>query len=193
MTDFDTAHLVYLVMLGCAVVFWFMASNRESMGRVAQQAVVWGLIFLGVIAAVGLWDDIRQTVRPGQAVFSDGNRIELPRAPDGHYYLTAQVNGTPVDFVIDTGATQIVLTQDDARAAGIDPDRLAFVGRAYTANGEVRTAPVRLESITIGPIRDTGVRAVVNEGELEQSLLGMTYLQRFSSVEIANGQLVLTR
>jgi len=193
MTDFDTAHLVYLVMLGCAVVFWFMASNRESMGRVAQQAVVWGLIFLGVIAAVGLWDDIRQTVRPGQAVFSDGNRIELPRAPDGHYYLTAQVNGTPVNFVIDTGATQIVLTQDDARAAGIDPDRLAFVGRAYTANGEVRTAPVRLESITIGPIRDTGVRAVVNEGELEQSLLGMTYLQRFSSVEIANGQLVLTR
>jgi len=193
MTDFDTAHLVYLVMLGCAVVFWFMASNRESMGRVAQQAVVWGLIFLGVIAAVGLWDDIRQTVRPGQAVVSDGNRIELPRAPDGHYYLTAQVNGTPVNFVIDTGATQIVLTQDDARAAGIDPDRLAFVGRAYTANGEVRTAPVRHESITIGPIRDTGVRAVVNEGELEQSLLGMTYLQRFSSVEIANGQLVLTR
>jgi len=193
MNDYDTAHLIYLVMLGCAVVFWFVASNRESLGRVAQQAVVWGLIFLGVIAAVGLWDDIRRTFRPGQAVFAGDQRIELPRAPDGHYYLTAQVNGAAVDFVIDTGATQIVLTQADARAAGIDPERLAFVGRAYTANGEVRTAPVRLDSIRIGPIHDTGVRAVVNEGALEQSLLGMTYLQRFTSVEISGGKLVLTR
>ena len=88
---------------------------------------------------------------------------------------------------------QIVLTKADARKAGLNTDDLAFVGRAYTANGEVRTAPVRLERVAVGPLVDEDVRAVVNEGELDQSLLGMEYLQRYSSVEITNGTLVLTR
>jgi len=117
----------------------------------------------------------------------------VPRATDGHYYLSAQVNGKTVNFVVDTGATQIVLTRSDARKIGLETDDLAFVGRAYTANGEVQTAPVNLDSFEIGPIRDEGIRAVVNAGDLDQSLLGMDYLQRFSRVEIADGKLILTR
>ncbi|EDM71289.1 hypothetical protein RAZWK3B_13749 [Roseobacter sp. AzwK-3b] len=193
MTDFDYARLIYLVLLGGAILMWFFAQNRASFGKLTQQALVWGLIFLGVIAAVGLWDDIRQTVRPTQTILAQDNRIELPRAPDGHYYLTAEINGTPVRFVVDTGASQIVLTRSDAARAGIDTAALAYIGRANTANGTVRTAPVRLDSIAIGPIRDTRVRAVVNEGAMDHSLLGMEYLQTFSSVEIGGGKLVLTR
>ncbi len=192
MDDFDTAHLIYLIVLGLAVVFWFVASNREKLGTVVQQALIWGLIFIGVIAAIGMWDDIRQTVMPSQNVTSD-NRIELPRHADGHYYLMANVNGAPIRFVVDTGATDIVLSQDDALKIGLHVDDLAYTGRALTANGEVRIAPVRLDTMTIGPIRDTSVRAVVNAGELEQSLLGMSYLQRYSSVQITGGKLVLTR
>lgn len=193
MNDFDYARLFYLVLLGGALLTWFFAQNRASFGKLTQQALAWGLIFVGVIAAVGLWDDIRQTVRPTQTVLAQDSRIELPRAPDGHYYLTAEINGTPIRFVVDTGATQIVLTRADAARAGIDTDALAYTGRANTANGTVRTAPVRLDSVAIGPIRDTGLRAVVNEGSMEQSLLGMDYLQRYSSVEIGGGKLVLTR
>lgn len=193
MNDFDTANLIYLVVLGAAVVSWFIAQNRESLGKVTQQALIWGLIFIGVIATVGLWDDIRRTVLPRQTIHADGDRIELPRAEDGHYYLIAEVNGTPIRFVVDTGASQIVLSQADGQRAGLDLDGLIYSGRAFTANGEVRTAPVRLNSIAVGPIRDTGVRAVVNEGELHESLLGMDYLQRWTSVEISGGKLVLTR
>ncbi len=193
MSDFDYARLFYLVLLGGAVVTWFFAQNRKSLGRVTQQALVWGLIFIGVIAAVGLWGDIRQTVRPSQTVLAEAGRIEVPRAPDGHYYLTAEVNGTAVEFVIDTGASQIVLSERDARRVGIDTAGLVYVGRATTANGEVRTAPVRLDRLAIGPFADERVRAVVNEGDLDRSLLGMDYLQRFSSVEIAGNRLVLTR
>ena len=193
MSAFDTARLFYLVLLGGALILWFVAQNRASAGKITQQAVVWALIFVGVIAAVGLWGDIRNTVTPGRATIAEDNRIILPRAMNGHYYLTAQVNGTPVDFVVDTGATGIVLTQKDAEAAGIDTSALAYVGRAFTANGEVRTAPVILQSIRIGPIRDERIRATVNQGEMDRSLLGMEYLQRFSSVEITGGKLVLTR
>jgi aspartyl protease family protein len=159
----------------------------------AQQAAAWGLIFLGAIAVVGLWGDIRQSVAPAQTVTAQSGQIELPRAPDGHYYLTADVNGEPVRFVVDTGATQIVLSKSDARRVGLDVDDLVYLGRAYTANGEVRTAPVKLDTVSIGPIKDSNVRAVVNDGAMEGSLLGMEYLQRFSSVEIGGGKLILTR
>jgi aspartyl protease family protein len=103
------------------------------------------------------------------------------------------VNGEPVRFVVDTGATQIVLSKSDARRVGLDVDDLVYLGRAYTANGEVRTAPVKLDTVSIGPIKDSNVRAVVNDGAMEGSLLGMEYLQRFSSVEIGGGKLILTR
>jgi aspartyl protease family protein len=189
----DLGRLTYLILLGLVILFWFLVQNRQSLGKTLQQALVWGLLFLGVIAAFGLWSDIRQTVRPMQTVISDEGRITLPRAPDGHYYLTAEVNGTPIRFLVDTGATDIFLSRADAISAGLDLAELAFIGSAMTANGQVRTAPVRLESIRLGEIEDRGLRAFVNEGEMRESLLGMTYLQRFASVEIRQGALILTR
>ena len=185
MSAMDTGQLIYLVMLLAAVVFWFVVANRNSMGKVMQHAALWGLIFLGAIAAVGLWGDIRQTVVPRQAVFSDQGRIEVPRSPDGHYYLTLDVNGHPTRFVVDTGATSIVLLEADARAAGIDPARLNYSGTAMTANGAVRTARVVLDEIGFEEMTDRRVTAFVNEGEMAESLLGMSYLQRFDRLEIA--------
>ena len=184
---------MYLVVLGAALVLWFIAQNRESLGKVMQQAVTWTLIFLGVIAAIGLWDDIRNTVAPRQFVHDSSGRIEVPRSADGHYYLTLDVNGQDIRFVIDTGATDVVLTKRDASRVGIDTATLAYAGQAHTANGVVATAPVRLESIGIGPVRDHGFPAWVNGGELQDSLLGMSYLQHFSSLQISGGTLVLIR
>ncbi|MDD9744167.1 MULTISPECIES: retropepsin-like aspartic protease family protein [Marinovum] len=193
MSAMDTGQLIYLVMLLAAVVFWFVVANRNSMGKVMQHAALWGLIFLGAIAAVGLWGDIRQTVVPRQAVFSDQGRIEVPRSPDGHYYLTLDVNGHPTRFVVDTGATSIVLLEADARAAGIDPARLNYSGTAMTANGAVRTARVVLDEIGFEEMTDRRVTAFINEGEMAESLLGMSYLQRFDRLEISGGRLILER
>lgn len=192
MESFDFPRLVYLSILGSVLVLWFVVQGRESLGKLLQHAAAWALIFLGAIAVVGLWQDIRQTVRPTQSVVSEG-RVELPRAPDGHYYVTAEVNGATIRFVVDTGASQIVLSRRDARRAGIDTGALIYTGRAQTANGTVRTAPVRLDRLAIGGFEDRDVRAVVNEGAMDGSLLGMEYLRRFSSVEIAGERLVLTR
>lgn len=193
MSSWELGNLAYLVLLGAVLVFWFVAQNRNSPGKTMQQAIAWGLIFLGVIAAIGLWDDIRQTVRPRQAMLTEAGRIEVPRANDGHYYLTLGINGTPVEFMVDTGASQMVLTAGDARRAGIDTADLAYVGRAMTANGEVRTAPVRLDRVELGDVSDRNLRAWVNEGDMDRSLLGMSYLQRWSRMEITGGALVLER
>lgn len=193
MDSVDTGHFVYLVILGIAVVGWFIAENRYSLGRTVRVALAWGFIFLGVVAGYGLWEDIRDDVIPRQAVFQDGARVEVPRAFDGHYYLTLELDGVPVDFVIDTGATDVVLTRTDAARIGLDPDRLAYTGIAGTANGEVRTARVRIGEARLGGIADFDLPVSVNEGEMDTSLLGMAYLQRFGRIEIADGRLLLER
>jgi aspartyl protease family protein len=189
----DFGRLIYLVLLAAVLIGWFVIHNRKSLGKLAQQAAAWVLIFLGVIVAIGLWDDIRQTIRPQQSTMSASNSVEVPRAPDGHYYMTLKVNDVPVNFLVDTGASHVVLTQKDAEKVGLKSENLAYTGRAMTANGEVRTAPVRLDKVELGHIADSNVRAWVNSGELEQSLLGMSYLQRWSKIEITGQGLVLTR
>lgn len=189
----DTARLIYLALLGSVIASYFFISNRQNLGQMARQAALWGLIFVGVIAGAGLWSDIRDDVVPRQSVIGDGARVEVPRSFDGHYYLTLQADGTAVEFLVDTGATDIVLSRQDALRVGIDTDALAYIGSANTANGVVRTARATLDSLALGPIVDRNVAVWVNEGEMQGSLLGMAYLQRFDRLDISDGKLVLVR
>lgn len=188
----EIPRVLYLVLLLVAVAGWFIAENRNSFGKVMRTALAWGLIFLGVVAGYGLWSDIRQDVVPRQSVMSSG-AIEVPRSPDGHYHLTLRLNDVPVDFIVDTGASEVVLTRDDAQRIGLDLSDLAFTGRAVTANGAVQTARARVDDITLGPLADTNFPVSVNDGDMFKSLLGMSYLQHFDRIEISNGRLVLER
>ena len=188
----DMARLIYLALLLVAVCGYVLIEFRRRPGRSCQQLAIWGLIFMGVLAGAGLWSDIRRDVLPRQTVL-EGGRIEAPLAADGHYYLMAEVNGVPVRFVVDTGATEVVLTLRDAQRVGIDTGTLAYIGQARTANGLVATAPVRLDSISLGPVHDENLRAVVNGGEMDTSLMGMTYLTRFARVEFSRDTMVLER
>ncbi|AWX94086.1 TIGR02281 family clan AA aspartic protease [Paracoccus mutanolyticus] len=184
--------MAYLVLLLVAVGGFLLFELRARPGKTLRLAAAWAMIFLGVIALAGLWGDIRQTVAP-QARMLEGGRIEVPMGGDGHFHLTARVNGQPVRFVIDTGATTIASAEDDARRAGIDPDSLAFVGQARTANGMVQTATVMLDSLTIGEIAEYDVPAVVLRSDLDLSLMGMSYLSRFARVSIEGNRLILER
>lgn len=191
MDGIDTPRLIYLVVLLVALSGWLLAESRNNLGRSFRMLIAWGLIFLGLIAGYGLWEDVRREVVPRQAVLENGARIEVPRGPSGHYHLTLDLNGTPVNFLVDTGATDIVLTLQDARRVGLDPDGMAFLGSARTANGSVRTAFATIDRVTLGPVGFDGVRVAVNEGEMQESLLGMSFLNRFARLEIASDRLVL--
>lgn len=191
MTD-DWPRLIYLALLLLAVGGFLFVEFRARPGKTARQAAAWGLIFLGAIAVAGLWDDISGTALPRQQIL-EGGGIEVPLGPDGHYHLRADLNGTSVRFVVDTGATTIALSRKDAGRIGIDVNALAFTGQARTANGIVRTAPVLIDSFAIGPIHDERIMAVVIDAEMDQSLLGMNYLSRFARVSMERERLVLER
>lgn len=185
------ARVGYLAIILVAVGGWALVEFRQRMGQALRMAMAWGLIFVGIVAGYGLWNDIRRDVMPVQAVAADGV-IEVPRAPDGHYYLTLRINGTPIRFMVDTGASGMVLGDGDAKRLGIEPESLMFLGQANTANGVVRTARVTLPEVELGPFRNQNFRAFVTEGELAQSLLGMDYLGQFR-MEFAGNRLILRR
>jgi aspartyl protease family protein len=174
----DFARLAYLSLLGAVVGGYFLMENRNRLGKTAQQAAIWGLIFIGAVAVAGLWQDVKRAGVSSQMTLRDG-RVEVPVARDGHFYLTLEINGAEVDFVVDTGASDIVLTAGAARRVGLDPETLVYSGQAQTANGLVPTAPVRLDRVNLLGFSDTDVPAVVNGGDLDISLLGMRYLRRF--------------
>ena len=189
----EIGRLLYLSLLGVAIAGYFFVGNRQEISKSLRQFALWALIFVGVIAGYGLWNDVSNEIMPRQSFAQDDRQISVPQSPDGHYYLTLKINDANVRFVVDTGATEMVLNIDDARRAGIDVDNLAYLGRANTANGVVRTASVRLETVELGSVLDRNFPSSVNGGQMDGSLLGMTYLSRFDTLEIKDRELVLTR
>lgn len=186
-----TARVIYLGILVAAVASYLLVEFRGRMGQMMRGMMSWGLIIVGLMAGYGLWNDMQRQMIPQQSVATSGE-VVLPRAPDGHYYLMLDIDGTAVEFLVDTGATNVVLSQQDAQRVGIDPGGLVYLGTAQTANGIVRTARVSLDNVRLGPYSDPALAAYVNDGEMDGSLLGMDYLGRFR-IEIAGEQMILRR
>jgi aspartyl protease family protein len=114
----------------------------------------------------------------------------FPADAQGHVYIDALVNGVSVHFLVDTGATLVSLTQGDARAAGLDPNRLNYTVNTATANGTSRGAPVTLHEVQIGQVPVYDVPALIHQN-LGISLLGQSFLTRLRSYNMQNGRLTL--
>jgi len=195
LTDYQIARLVYLTLLIVALGGYVLVATRGRILTALRHLILWALIFLGVAAGYGLWDSMNFTTAAVETANGDG--MVLRRSYDGQYHLTLEITGpsghpTPVTFIVDTGATEMVLTMQDAAKLGFGRGDLNFIGIASTANGVTRTAPVLLSRVELGGHAATRVRALVNEGELHGSLLGMGYLERFSRIEIQRDRLTIT-
>jgi aspartyl protease family protein len=170
-------------------------------------ALRWVLLWSGVavlsVAAIngGRWLPALENAKPdtarriaslaGPPPSAAVNRLAYPIDGRGQVLLDAIVNGTPVRFLVDTGASLVTLTPADARAVGLSPRQLAFDERASTANGEVRIATVTLREIRLGQLAIVGVPAAVIQN-LDISLLGMSFLSRLQSYEMRDGKLTIT-
>jgi aspartyl protease family protein len=121
-----------------------------------------------------------------------GGIVELQARRDGHYYADAELNGSSIKVMVDTGASSVALTYEDAQRAGISVAEHEFTGRTQTANGEGRYAPVIINSVTIGSITVHNVQGVVlQRGKLAVTLLGMSFLGKLTRAEMSNGRLML--
>jgi aspartyl protease family protein len=187
------ARVFYLLILGLALLAWVFGAYRGRLGQAAQHLAIWGLIFAGVVIAYGFSGQLREQLSPSSLVAVSDDSVVLRRGRDGHFHARIEVNGVPVDFLVDTGASAIVLSQRDAARVGLHPGRLTFSTPATTANGVIYSAPVILGEMRLGPFTDREVGATVNGGALDTSLLGMRYLDRFARFSVAGDRMTLSR
>ena len=110
----------------------------------------------------------------------------------GASWCTGKVNGHETRFIFDTGASTVVLRAEDAGALGFNPETLNYSIPVSTANGAALAAPVTIERLTVGPITERNVRALIaRTGVLHANLLGMTFLERLGSYEVRGNRLIL--
>lgn len=196
----DFASLTYLAILGAVIAAGVVGSHRH-IGELIRNLFLWLVIILGLVAG-WTWryqledfaDEMLASLDPSRpVVLMTGERpeIALRKSSNGHFLTEANVNGTRTRFMIDTGATTIALTWEDAIAAGFDPTKLQFTMPIMTANGSSMAAPIRLDRVEVGPIVRTDLRATVAaEGKLEQSLLGMNFISSLSSFEMRRNEVI---
>lgn len=162
-------------------------------------ALRWVLLCCGIVllglgwldrSAVLLADRAKQSEPQTQATAPVSNALVYAANEHGHVILEAAVNGAPVRLLVDTGASLVALTPEDALAAGIAPGALVFSGLVNTANGDARMAPVILREVRIGQLSIYDVRAAVLKN-LKFSLLGMSFLSRLQGYEMRDGKLTI--
>jgi aspartyl protease family protein len=129
---------------------------------------------------------------PRPATSAAPSEVAIPADARGHFYVQATVNGTRVRMMVDTGATGVVLSREDARRVGINPQPSDFTARTSTANGIVPVAPIVLNEVAVGEISVRDVPALVHpDSRFQGSLLGMSFLSRLSQFEVSKGRLIL--
>ena len=150
-----------------------------------ERALLVGTIAAG--AAAGIFWPTHKAAAP---TASSALEVTLERRSDKHFYAEANVNGRPVHFLIDTGASETALTEDDARKIGlkVDPSKYELIGEG--ASGMVRGQYVQLASIDVDGIQQQDAKAVIVEGA-SVSLLGQPFLENIDEIVIRKGEMVL--
>lgn len=203
MASDDFARIVAALALLLWIGAGFFGRARFSAFKAIKQAVVWIAIALGLVLAYSYRDqfnDVYQRVlaeldpsRPVSTVTaSGGDAVQVLRDAAGHFVVRAEINGSSVPMLVDTGASSIVLSTQDAERVRIGVDGLSFVIPVQTANGTGFAARTRITAIAVGPIIERDIDVLVaSEGALNQSLLGMNFLNRLTSFSVSGDRLVM--
>jgi aspartyl protease family protein len=190
--------------IGVAILIWLILSRSRSarpsdIARIVTSAAIWAALLValtGVYAyrfeASDIVGRIAGELFPSEPEVGRGGEVIVNRRLSGEFAIAGHVNGARVTFLFDTGASAVVLTAADARRAGVDAGGLSFDAPVTTANGPALAAEVRLDQIAVGPIVMRNVPAMVaRPGALDESLLGMTFLERLKSYTVERDRLIM--
>jgi aspartyl protease family protein len=178
--------------------------GRGPFGRAVRYSLTWVLLLLAGVGAYTYRQEIEWVGRrmvaelaPGTALIDQKSPSDAPhtvqvKRASGHFRVEASINGMSTTMLVDTGASVVTLTRDDALAAGIDIDTLTYSVPVFTANGTTRAAPVIIDELKVGPIERRRVPALVAQpGLMDRSLLGMSFLDTLGSYTISGDTLTL--
>lgn len=195
----DKAWVVYGLVWTVFLSLRLLSDGPARWGERARHAGIWiaivavlavGFSYRGELAGVA--QRVRGDFSGGYPVQTSPRELVVSADASGGYFVMGRVNGQVVRFLVDTGASDTVLSPADARRIGIDPAALTFDRQAETANGIGYGAAVTLDSLAVGSIAFSDMPVVVNQAPMSHSLLGMTFMNRLESFHIKGGRLYLT-
>jgi aspartyl protease family protein len=175
-----------------------LAARRMSFGEAAKMALAWVAIFAALFAVfsfrfefLAIWDRVKSDFAGTSSQSVSGEAIEIKRRDDGHYWLRLEVNGTPVQFLIDSGATTTAINESTAVEASIDVDRSGYPVIISTANGRVTAKRGSIQTLIIGPHRIQKHPVVVSESFGDTNVLGMNFLDTMKSWKVEGNVMTL--
>jgi aspartyl protease family protein len=193
----DWASVAYAAGLVALVATGIFRGGRGLRRAHLGYATAWMLVAAAVALGYayreelsGVPQHLRLAFSGGQPVATADHELVVPQDEQGGFVVVGRVNGQRVRFLVDTGASDTVLSPDDARRIGVNLDQLRFVHEAETANGKGYGAPyaARLE---VGPIAFADFDLMVNQAPMTQSLLGLSFLNRLESFQVRDHKLIL--
>lgn len=199
MNEFDYQNAVYLVIL--IVVMVLSVASRQDLNwkKIIRYFLIWGLtgfVCVVIYAFRFEFNDFKSRIfgelNPTSAKLNNQQQIVINIAKDGHFYVKVLVNSKAVLFMIDTGASDIMLNLNDAKKIGINLRDLVFNKPYQTANGRSWGASVVLQEVSLAGVKFNQVMASVNDSDMGVALLGMSFLRRFSKYEFFQDRLILT-
>jgi len=197
-SDGDQVRVILLAAVLAVVASSVILSRRFPFVEALRNIAIWSAIAL--VLAIGfafqgelqsVYFRLRAELIPGYPIAASAKELVLAANEDGHFYVIGDVNGTPVKFLVDTGASDVVLSPDDARRLGIDVTGLDFSQPYDTANGVGYGAAYRVARLELGEVELTDVPVSINQAPMSESLLGMSVLRDTASVEIRDRKLFL--
>ncbi len=189
----DKMHLVYSTLLLSVIAF---SARSLPLNETLKYSLMWLAIILLIVLGYSYKDELMNSrimaeLLPNQARISGDGKIAIRASNGGHFYIEAKVNGVAVNFMIDTGASDVALSKQDAQRIGIDTQTLAYTRTYQTANGTTGGAPIKLKRLQIGNFILDNFPASVNQGELGSSLLGMTALRKLGGFTIEGDEMII--
>jgi aspartyl protease family protein len=198
----DFGRIIYLLPIALVLSAGIWASRR-TVSETLRNLLIWLVIILALATvylyrndAMDVGNRLLAGLIPGRAFVvttsEGGQEIILHKLLNGHFEADVTVNGQKIEMLVDTGASMVALSQEDAKRVGLIPENLTYSMTVMTANGRARAAPVELGDVSIGPISRRDVAATVaEEGKLDQSLLGMSFLETLGSMQMQTDELRL--
>lgn len=173
-----------------------LAARRLPLGYVAKAGLAWIAIFATLFAIfsfrfefIGIWERVKADISGTAGQNVSGEAIELRRQDDGHYWLMVNINGKPVRFMVDSGATMTAINATTARESGVEADGYPVI--LGTANGRVAAKRANVRSLVIGPHRIENHPVVVSESFGDVNVLGMNFLNSMQSWRVEANMMVL--
>jgi aspartyl protease family protein len=199
MQDGDLQQIIYLIILISVMVIGVSSRREMTLKKIIKYSLIWLGVAFGFIVLYAyrfefgdFKNRISGEINPTSAQLNQRGQLVINISDDSHFYVKLLINKVPVLFMIDTGASDIMLSLKDANKIGINTRNLIFNRPYQTANGRSFGASILLKEVEISGIKFKDIYASVNEGDMGVALLGMSFLRRFSKYEFFQDRLVLT-